>query len=397
MPSYSVGFFENNIFQYQGNACECVVDTIHTDPSSSPKKIVKIRANTALQCEFAYAAGKGLIKIHRGEGIINDNILGSLLSTRDDDLDSILSFYSTNGFLFPVRTDAYESIDADIVMAITNHIKATVRLMSALSEAKQLDYKAILQLTLYLLLSNPVSCSFSDGRIYKGCTHEIIEIFEKASILPNSLSHYSSSDGYTYNIPDLITPPTYAFDVSDYNEIVSGYNRSIPGANDPLFKNVVRLYCNYHNTDPMTRLTLDFLFHFEREVGIIKSITYENGIEFYSVPEYSSFTQDMKYALINIAKSIIGEEINSHLSGIRPNYNISTMSPSWKIETLIDALYFSIFYMRPELELYRKCENPTCDNYFLVKTTSSKKKYCCESCANAAQQRRYRMRQKMRK
>ena len=397
MPNYNIGFFENNVFQYQGNACECVVDTVHTDPSLTPKKIVKIRGNSTSKCEFAYAANSGLVKIQRGEGIINNNILGSLLSTRDDDLDSILSFYSTNGFLFPVRTDAYESIDADIIMEMSNRIKATVRLMSALSEAKQTDYETILCLTLYLLLSDPVSCSFSDGRIYKGCTHKITETFEKASILPNNLSQYSSPDGYTYNIPDLITPPTYALDVSEYNEIVSGYCRSIPGANDSLFKNIVRLYCNYHNTDHTTRLALDFLFHFEREVGVIKSVTYGNGIEYYGTPKYSGFTQDMKHALIDIAKTIIGEEINSHLSGIRPNYDISTMSPSWQIETLMDALYFSIFYMRPELELYRKCENPTCDNYFLVKTTSSKKKYCCESCANAAQQRRYRMRQKMRK
>jgi len=67
------------------------------------------------------------------------------------------------------------------------------------------------------------------------------------------------------------------------------------------------------------------------------------------------------------------------------------MGPSWQINTLMDAIYFSIFYLKPELELYRKCENPSCENYFLVKTTFTTKKYCCDQCANAAQQRRHRL------
>ncbi len=33
--------------------------------------------------------------------------------------------------------------------------------------------------------------------------------------------------------------------------------------------------------------------------------------------------------------------------------------------------------MKPGLELYRLCANPNCNQYFLVKTTSVRNKYCC--------------------
>ena len=77
-----------------------------------------------------------------------------------------------------------------------------------------------------------------------------------------------------------------------------------------------------------------------------------------------------------------------------PSYNIETMSGSWTIPDLYSALLFSIFYMKPDLELYRKCENPNCGRYFLVNTTNNRRKYCCIECSNAMQQRKLRQRRK---
>ncbi len=96
----------------------------------------------------------------------------------------------------------------------------------------------------------------------------------------------------------------------------------------------------------------------------------------------------------HIARLIIGEEINENLNGIHPQYNVATMSPSWRVDSLMGAIYFSIFYMKPGLELYRLCANPNCNQYFLVKTTSTRNKYCCPECGNATAQRNYRKRKK---
>lgn len=79
----------------------------------------------------------------------------------------------------------------------------------------------------------------------------------------------------------------------------------------------------------------------------------------------------MKTALIEIAKYIIGEEINANLDGIHPVYNSETMTTSWKVDSFLCAAYLSIFYLKAALELYRPFDNPRCGRYFLVKTTST--------------------------
>ena len=108
----------------------------------------------------------------------------------------------------------------------------------------------------------------------------------------------------------------------------------------------------------------------------------------------AEFSDEMKNALLEIAKFVIGEEINANLDGIHPVYNIETMAPSWKVDSLLCAAYFSIFYLRPELELYRPCDNPRCGCYFLVKTTSTRIKYCSPECGNRVTQDRYRKRKR---
>ena len=101
-------------------------------------------------------------------------------------------------------------------------------------------------------------------------------------------------------------------------------------------------------------------------------------------------SEEMKFSILEIARHILGEEINANLSGIFPKYDTKTMSPSWKVDSLLSAIYFSIFYLKPDLELYRQCANPRCQRYFLVKTTSTRTKYCCTECCNRVTQDRYR-------
>ena len=129
----------------------------------------------------------------------------------------------------------------------------------------------------------------------------------------------------------------------------------------------------------MTKKISDFLFHFLYEMNGNSS---------------GEFSDEMKTALIEIAKYIIGEEINANLDGIHPIYNSETMTPSWKVDSLLCAAYFSIFYLKPDLELYRPCDNPRCGRYFLVKTTSTRNRFCSKECCNRVTQDRYRKRKR---
>lgn len=84
------------------------------------------------------------------------------------------------------------------------------------------------------------------------------------------------------------------------------------------------------------------------------------------------------------------EAVAYALYGIHPTYDIETMSPNWEIPNLYTALYFALFYTRPEYEVYRKCANPNCNRLFKVKTTNSRKQYHNTACQNAAAQMRHR-------
>ena len=107
-------------------------------------------------------------------------------------------------------------------------------------------------------------------------------------------------------------------------------------------------------------------------------------------PKEENFTDKMKEVLLEIANFIVGEEINANLAGIHPVYDTKKMMPSWKVDSLLCAAYFSIFYLKPELELYRPCDNPKCGKYFLVRTTTTKIRFCSTECCNCVTQARYR-------
>lgn len=66
----------------------------------------------------------------------------------------------------------------------------------------------------------------------------------------------------------------------------------------------------------------------------------------------------------------------------------------WEMPNLFTALYFALFYTRPDYEIYRKCANPNCNRLFKVKTTNSRQLYHNTACQNAAAQMRHRKKKK---
>ena len=84
--------------------------------------------------------------------------------------------------------------------------------------------------------------------------------------------------------------------------------------------------------------------------------------------------------------------VDDNLSGISPRYSVLKMGPTWRVQNLISALYFSVFYLRPGTDVYRKCANPACNNRFVVKIANGRKKYCCANCRNATARRNHQKR-----
>lgn len=394
MPQIIENFYENNIFRFDSFACDCEEDIQHTSPGEPPMRTYKLLSHREKPLLFSYVAKCGLARIAKNGTSEESNILGSLIALPDKKESDLIDFFRRNGFLFPISSLGYESIDSGVLYELIYRIKATVELMTAANEIRK-DYHKILHLTLYLLLSEPMRIQIDSSQtVYESCHHSFMETLAKADTM--SLSWDRQQEGFnkdTYTVTDTIVTPSFEFDINEYNDVISGTSLSGTVPCTPLYKKVVQLYCNYDGT-PMERKIIDFLFHLNHDIGLVKTYDMKNGLSFLGRADFSRLNESMKASLLEIARFVLGEEINANLGGVHPEYNIQTMAPSWKIDSLLSAMYFSIFYLKPDLELYRPCANPRCGRYFLVKTTSTRTMYCSQECRNRVMQDRYRKRKR---
>lgn len=183
-----------------------------------------------------------------------------------------------------------------------------------------------------------------------------------------------------------------SMDVSLYNAFRSGTQTDLEGSTDTKFKHLVALYSNYKADDDI-RMLIDFYYNYQTKVGIFKNVS-SGRLSYYETPKNDNFDSYLEETLFDLAKKVLADEINANIIGVYPQYNGRALQPIWQLNSLLESLYFSIFYIRPGIELYKECENPNCkhEKYFLVAATVTNKKYCCQACANAAAQRRSRQR-----
>lgn len=383
-------FFVNNFFKYQNYSCLCEKEIQYTIPGEPPHYKLKICSNTDQPLYFSYAPQKGLNLSGTAGGIISENILGKLLALPSDNIDAIVDFLKCYGFLFPLSNTAYESVDVTTLIALINRIKATALLMSSIAGKK--DYEKILTLTTYLLYSDSVTLHLS-GHTYSSFMHPFSSLLHQYNAFPNLNRNQEVFDTRKFSVPDTLYEEPYKVDIEFFNSIRSGAVTAMLGSTNTWFKHLVALYTGYPVEDQSLRTIIDFYFHYQYEVGIFENVSM-HGITYYTKPNEENFTDKMKSTLLKIAKFVIGEEINANLKNIFPQYDSETLQPSWQLNSLLDALYFSIFYMKPGTELYKECENTYCkhEKFFLVNATVTNKKYCCPTCANAAAQRRSRQR-----
>lgn len=379
MPQIKENFFENILFRFESCSCDCVEDIEHIAPGAEPIRKFKLQAMPDHPVLFGYAAKDGLVRIAPNGTIEEKNILGKLISLANKPTKELSSFLKNNGFLFPILADTYEELDEESLYGIINRLKMTVELMTAANEIRK-NYKKICDLTISLLFSKDFTIKTDSMKeSYSSCHHTYVDMLMTPPVQLSYKKQQESFEGATYNIADSIYG-TCNLNIQDYNDIIGGY-KSVPGFQNGFYQNVTLIFVNYEKQD-MTKKISDFLFHFLYDM---------NG------DSSNDFSDEMKSTLIEIAKYIIGEEINANLDGIHPVYDSETMAPSWKVDSLLCAVYFSIFYLKPDLELYRPCDNPRCGRYFLVKTTSTRKRFCSPECCNRVTQDRYRKRKRERK
>ncbi|WP_304583586.1 hypothetical protein [Acutalibacter muris] len=378
--------FMSSLFEYDSYACNFEKDIENVAPGQPPRTTLKLIAQQNQPIHFSYAPQKGLNLSGSAGGALVENILGKLLAIPDGDIDAYIAFFTDYGFLYPVSQTDYEAVDANVLMELVNRIKATVMLMNSIAAKK--NYTNILIGTTYLLYSEPIAIHLSTGE-YSTCVHEFTSLVHRYSQFPNMSRNQEVFDTKKFSVADTLFPPFYQVDIEYFNQL----RGSTEAGNMRLFKNLFAMYTGLTDAREELRTVIDFFFHYQKEVGVFSDIGYRK-IRYLNGKQPDNFTDEMKAALLKIANIVLSEEINYNIAGVHPRYSTLDLKPAWELDNLIQALYFSIFYMKPGVEIYKRCKNPTCkrDVYFLVNATATNKEYCCPKCANAAAQRRSRER-----
>jgi len=158
----------SSFFSCENLACDCQKDIVNVAPGAEPQTTLKICADVCHPLKFSYMPQKGLNLSGNAGGVIQPNVLSKLLAIKDGDIDAHIQFFQQFGFLVPIGTVDYESVETTQIIEFVNRIKATVRLMNAI--AGQINYKNIVIMSAYLLFSDPIEIELSTGNL-TSCPH----------------------------------------------------------------------------------------------------------------------------------------------------------------------------------------------------------------------------------
>lgn len=422
-----VSFAQNN-FEFTGTVCECKVGTTFTSEGDERHIFYLYPKDETIY--YAYVTDQGLVSSKHESFSQSRKVLPELLAIKTNNPKSVKAFIEKHGFFLPLDLNGHIHIEAQPLFEMINRLKATVFLMMAIVEAKA-DYEKILALTLYLLLSPQTSiklpnshepfltCQHDMGRVWSDTyqTNRKIEDLE-----PNKEWEYvdpmqdivvdieaPNADGNSLNQPQEQSPASGSYIPDsirfkniwlDMNEYLDACDCLAESPSSMCAKATI-LFGNAKNVEAHCRLAIDFLYNFCKAVGEIETWSHDGKLTLTDHRQSTSqifrkkLDEQLREGLLILAKHTLKTEIEYNLRvGIIPSYDTETMTPTWRIDYLLSGLYLSVFYMQPNIALYRSCQNPNCGQYFLVHTTAYKKKYCSDTCSNAMQQRNYRLRKK---
>lgn len=384
-----------NVFSYINRKCKCNITTTY-DENDSEQHSFRVKALNDGEYLYTYAPLVGLIK-NSGAGI---KVIEDLLNTNLDEFDRIKDFIDKYGFLIKLSEKSIEFDYFDVEIFLYRY-QTLVKLMAAIKE-RNIDYIKIFHLICILLFGHPSKIENSNtGDSIRSCEHPFTKLWfdsDKIEEIYNYVIVDNDPPYYDYYpVEDTFTDKTEKIDYIKYNEDVGNTdNGSVNYSGKTIFRmKITYLYKNAFPADPSARRVIDFFYHLVQETNIE-----ETGKKYGELKTKDNITDIKNFniffadKLILLAKQTIKEEFDYTLSSIHPVYNIETMAPEWKIPNLYTALYLALFYTRPDYEIYRKCENPYCNQYFKVRTTNSTKRYHDKMCQNAAAQMRHRKRKK---
>lgn len=374
-------FLTSGIFTFDSFECTCEETLISENISLMPLPALKLTPNPKRIIHFAFGSKVGLVRVKDDGSIDESNILGKLAGIRQNDIRGYSKFFQDNGFLFPISSSKPEIIGLTDLQILVNRLRATLELLSTITDMSRTSYEKIVRMIFYHLFAPVVSVETIDGRYkYTSDKHHystFLETYKEAKRDERLNDTFNNSE---FAFTDAIAK--FEMDADFVDSVLCGTPLE-EKYETPIFQNVFTVYCSPRDGKPKAMLYInDFVFHYFYEVGIIDYVDLDSVHYVKDAVCKEQFTDKLKQAAIETAKYIIKEEIESNLRRVRPTYNTSKLEPAWKIDSLLSALYFGLFYMRPNYETYRRCANPKCEEFFPVPISSRRKKYCCTACMN---------------
>lgn len=388
--------FVNNLFELSSYACKCEKDTKNMVPGEPPETTLKMYSLADKPIHFSYSDKDGLNLTGAQGRVMLKNVLGQVLAVKEDDADSYIQLINKVGFLLPISFENYEAVDLKALAEIVNRIKATIKLMNAIDGKDIYEQMRMVHAMTYLLYRDPVELNL-EGGTYSSCKHEMNSLLhnpipardfrgDTEALLDNGnflINDSLSKSGKTELSRDL------------YNQIQMGNSGAIPGQGSSGYRNLFFAYASALKSQFDWAQIVDFYINFQNRVGIIDRVDLDK-ITYYGSGHGFSLSDELKEALPKVARMVLSAEINHNIRDIHMQYDGEGLAPRWQIDTLLQALYFAIFYMKPGVKMYKRCLNPNCkrDIFFLTDRTKTNKDYCCVQCRSAAGQQRRRLAKK---
>lgn len=398
-----------NMFNYRNQKCDCKITTTY-DENGMELHSIMMKGVSSENYLYAYAPIVGLAMINQKTGSIldNKNIVEDFVNLDFTDINALKKFVDSYGFLTNLPEDKYASLNISDLAPIFVRFRVLVELMTEI-EADQINYNGIFEKVCQLLFAQPRNIVIeSINEQVLTCNHPFTAVWynmNMVSIVNDDFVEIGDDAPYSnyYLVYDSFTGKTEKMDYIKYNEDTG----QIPpfdydNLQSKFLANITLLYKNYLNYAPpvtydqkSAKDVIDFLYHLLNAGMVIVSFNSDGKINMPTkLSDNEQFGESFKNKLLEIARQTIKEEFDFMLCPIHPVYDMKTMGPGWQVPNLITALYFSLFYTRPDYEIYRKCANPNCNRLFKVKTTNSKQMYHDSACQNAAAQMRHRKKMK---
>ncbi|WP_103981723.1 CGNR zinc finger domain-containing protein [Helcococcus massiliensis] len=382
-------------FTFENNSCACDIESVIDDMSGNLIKRIALKETKDQTIKMGYIYGSGLKVLGDRKKREKNNVLGEFLGIKKDDIESYKSYFEKYGFLFNTNPDRYTSINTSDLYYLQESLLAFVQLMNNqydIDFKNSINTQELLDACIFLLFREPKTIKINDSIVFETKQNYIM------NIVNNSINHNDGIEGLKYEdrngqkigyfeIYDSVFETTIKIDQEKYLKILQ--HERLPN----WCKKLLRVYKNKNQLvkNHKWHKVSDFLYHlvFDLSPFDMYNITLD-GI--FNDELYKDLKQNKQIfdALIYTSKLLLSEEFQNNLKSVHPVYNVLDMKPDWKLPSLFSAMYFSLFYLDSSQVGLRKCANPTCNQYFEVSKTNSKKKYCDSfTCGNIVNQRRY--------